>query len=173
MRNATTPLVEKSVVHSLQRHRGFSLIELLIVVLIIGVIAAFAYPNYRNYVTEARRSEGQRLLLLAAAQQERFYTQCGYYATAFATAANTPNTCNTGAATGVLGMMNNLAEIPFYSLTVGPDPASTNNIATSYLLTATPSGIQLTNDTYCGNLTLSSQGVKGQSGPLGAGCWKR
>lgn len=175
MRNIAIPRAGKTIINPLQRYEGFTLLEIMIVVVIIGILAAIAYPSYQRYVTEARRAEGQRLLLLAAAQQERFYSQCGYYAISFTPAA-TPvpvNLCNANAAAGVLGVKNNLPDIPYYSLTVTPDPATTNNIATSYLLTATPSGIQLTNDTQCGNLSLSSQGVKGQTGPFGVSCWKR
>ena len=167
MRNATTPIAEKTANHPSRRHGGFTLMEIMIVVVILGVIAAIAYPAYQRYVTEARRSEGQRLLFLAAAQQERVYTQCGWYASNFAT----PRACGAAAGNGDLGMLNNIPEIPFYTLRI--DAGTTGNIATSYLLTATPSGIQLAKDTDCGNLTLSSQGTKGQTGPLGAFCWKR
>lgn len=150
----------------MSRHYGFTLIEVMVVVVIVAILAGIAYPSYTQYVTDARRSEGQRLLFLAAAQQEKFFTECGQYASNF----GTPLNC----AGSVLGVANTLADVPYYSLRVSPDPATTNNIATSYLLTAVPSGVQLSNDTNCINLTLTSQGIKSQSGAnTGNRCWKR
>lgn len=159
----------KFVVREMQRHMGFTLVELMVTLVIVAILAGIAYPSYTRYVTDTRRGEGQRLLLLAAAQQEKFYTQCGWYASTF----GTPLVCN-AAGNGVLGIPNTLPDVPYYSLRVTPDPATTNNIATSYLLTAVPTGPQLTNDTDCLNLTITSQGIKSQSGlNVGNRCWKR
>lgn len=150
----------------MSRHYGFTLIEIMVVVVIVAILAGIAYPSYTQYVTDARRSEGQRLLFLAAAQQEKFFTECGRYASNFGAPLDCPG--------NVLGVANTSVDVPYYSLRVTPDPATTNNIATSYLLTAVPSGPQLSNDTNCINLTLSSQGIKWQSGlNTGNRCWKR
>ncbi|MQK16898.1 prepilin-type N-terminal cleavage/methylation domain-containing protein, partial [Escherichia coli] len=55
--------------------RGFTLIELMVAVAIISILAAIAYPSYREYVNRGNRSEGQALLSDAAAAQERYYAQ--------------------------------------------------------------------------------------------------
>jgi type IV pilus assembly protein PilE len=65
-----------------KRHAaGFTLIEVMIVVVIIMIIAAFVYPNYRDYVRQARRSDAQSALLRWAALQEKFYSDCRTYTT--------------------------------------------------------------------------------------------
>ena len=59
--------------------RGVTLLELMIVVVIIGILTAIAYPNYREYVTRAKRTEAKAALLQIATQQERFYLQNNSY----------------------------------------------------------------------------------------------
>ena len=55
--------------------RGFTLIEVMITVAIVGILAAVAYPSYREYVERSRRSEAQGVLAEAAQWMERFYAE--------------------------------------------------------------------------------------------------
>ena len=78
---------------------GVTLLELMIVVVIIGLLAAIAYPNYRQYAARAKRNEAKAALLQIATLQERFYLQNNSYTTdmtelGFKLASN--NTSDTG-----------------------------------------------------------------------------
>ena len=55
--------------------RGFTLIELMIVVAIIAVLASVAYPSYKEYVARSRRAEARAVLVAAQQWMERFYTE--------------------------------------------------------------------------------------------------
>ncbi len=60
---------------------GMTLMELMIVVVIIGIITAIAFPNYREFVARAKRSEAKAALLQIATNQERFYLQNSTFTT--------------------------------------------------------------------------------------------
>ena len=62
-----------------QKMRGITLMELMIVVVIIGILTAIAYPNYRQYAARAKRNEARAALLQIATLQERFYLQNNSY----------------------------------------------------------------------------------------------
>ena len=66
---------------NLRRQSGITLLELMIVVIIVGVMAAVAYPNYRDFVDRAKRNEAKAILLEIAQNQERFYLQNSRYGT--------------------------------------------------------------------------------------------
>lgn len=61
--------------------RGVTLLELMIVVVIIGLMAAIAYPNYREFVARAKRNEAKAMLLEVATAEEAFYLQNSRYGT--------------------------------------------------------------------------------------------
>ncbi len=132
---------------------GFSLIELMIAVLILGILATIAYPNYTAYVDAGRRTDGQSALLDAAQRLERCYSSEMSYSTG-----------NCG--TLVSNLNGATSEQGFYTLSV---TAGT----TSYTLKAAPQGVHA--DDRCGTLELDqtgSQGVTGADSGIDADdCW--
>ena len=67
----------------MRNERGFTLIELMIVVAVVAILAAVGYPSYRDYVARGQRSQGQQLLSDIAQRQEQFLLDSRRYATAF------------------------------------------------------------------------------------------
>ena len=64
-----------------RKMRGITLTELLIVIVMIGILAAIGYPNYREFAARAKRNEAKAALLQIATNQERFYLQNNTYTT--------------------------------------------------------------------------------------------
>ena len=131
----------------MRMYKGFTLIELMIVVAVVAILAAIAYPSYQEYVLRSRRVEAQSLLNDAAARQERFRSQNGVYTNQVTSLKLSPNSTH-----------------GFYVLSI-------TATATTYSLTATRQGAQ-TKDTRCGDFTLDQAGVRGVSVGDVANCWK-
>lgn len=133
---------------------GFTLIELMITVVIVGILASIAYPSYRNYVTQTRRSDAQIALTQAANQQERFFTECNWYAATL----NGTRGCGTNT-TGILGISTASPEGHYtLSLSAGTITSGCTAYSCGYTLVATPvaTGPQA-ND---GNFRIDSLGNK-------------
>lgn len=131
---------------------GFSLVELLIAMAIIAILATIAVPSYQNYITNARRSDGQTALFDLASRMEQYYSDNNTYQTA---------TIGTGNATDVLS--SNTSPEGWYTLSI------TTQTPTTYTLQATPQNAQGSADTRCQSLTLNHLGIKSiTDGPAGA-----
>lgn len=138
----------------LARAAGFTLLELMIVVAIVGILSAIAYPSYQSYVRKGNRSEAQQFMLEISNRQEQYVLDSRAYTATLASGglnvARQDWTCVTTTCTN-----------KFYSiavtLTAGPPQ--------TYSITATATGTQAAD----GNLTYTSAGVKSRS--LGDGKW--
>ena len=138
--------------------RGFTLIELMIVVAIVGILAGIAYPSYQNHILRTGRADGQAKLLEIMAAQERFYSQNQTYVA---------NLGAGGLGYGVAAGAAVRTEDQRYDINAAVCAGTV--ITNCVLLTATRRGAQLSDNT-CGNLTLDSRGTKGAGGAI-ATCW--
>ena len=129
---------------------GFTLIEVMIVVAIIGILAAIAVPSYSQFVLESRRTDATSSVLDCAAKLERNFTANNSYATA--------------------GVCTNTSIDGFYALTT---PILT---ATTFTVTATATGSQL-NDDECRTISLTHLGRQSATDATAANssntCWKK
>ncbi|MBK5969782.1 MULTISPECIES: type IV pilin protein [Thiorhodovibrio] len=146
-------------------HRGFTLIELMITVAIVGILAAIAYPSYQEHVLKSWRANAASCLLEMANRMERRYTGSSSYAAPTDDALTTSGCATEGDMPGRYGFAYN----------------GTPN-ATTFQIDATPEsdGPQVSDD--CGTLTINQWGQKGAAGADPstdegkakiAECWRR
>jgi type IV pilus assembly protein PilE len=134
----------------LLKNNGFTLIELMITVAIVGILAAIAYPNYTQYVERSRRTDAKAVLLEASQFMERKFTENRSYASVSTGLAQAPRE---GEA--------------WYNLTV-----SVPSGGGSYVLTAAPKPGWTPKK--CDKLTLSNIGEKGTTSTDSVDeCWNR
>lgn len=140
-----------------RRMAGFTLIEMMIVVGVIGILAAVAYPSYTEYRIKSRRADCKAVMLTAASSLERRFSIDNRYPLEGDTEAEEP------IADPIAGFSCPLSDDPAnYDLAyeVADDGAS-------FTLTATPTAIQAADS--CGTLTLTNTGARRASGT--GSCW--
>jgi type IV pilus assembly protein PilE len=147
----------------MKRNRGFTMIELMVVLAILAALGALAYPTYTSYLTRTRRIEAQVAMIEALAQQERYYTQHNSYV-AFS-AASLPEAPRfkwwSGSTVAVSGYELDAQACPGHGLNecvqIRARPG-TGRVDTRF------------SDPDCGTLTINSTGEHGASGTFER-CW--
>ena len=138
----------------MNRQSGFTLVELMIVLVIASILVGIAVPAYTDSVAKGRRAEAKSEVLQAAQTLQRCFTRFNAF-----------NDANCG----VVATLNGAgitSENGHYTIT------ATTLTATTYTLQAAPQGGQASDDAGCGNLTLTSTGTKGVSGTHSVNdCW--
>lgn len=119
--------------------RGFTLLELMVVVVVMSILATIAVTSYNRYAFRARRADGQELLMRVANAQERYYATFNKY--------------GSEPVTGDLKLGSVTSEKGYYTVTL-----NSTDITKDYTATATPQGGQARD--VCGALSIDSKGTK-------------
>ena len=138
----------------IRQHQGFSLIELMIVVAIVGILGAIAIPSYSRYVVKSNRAAAEGFITSVASKQQQYMLDARAYAPNMATLGYTSS--------NIPSEVSNNYNVSI-TLVVGPPPG--------YVITATPTGSQLSRDTQCGSVSINQAGTKTQSAGTVADCW--
>ncbi len=133
------------------KRNGFTLIELMVVVAIVGILAAIAYPSYNEYVKKTRRAEVVAIMLENAQLMERFYSQSGTYVGASIVAQSPAD------GTAV------------YDIAVD----DTNTSETAFIINATAVSGGVMDGDECASLSIDELGTQGSGSGSNAVCWRR
>ena len=152
---------------------GFTLIELIVAVTIVGLLTVIAVPAYRSYVLRSNRAVAKAVLVDMAAREETYFVDRKTYGALSVLGLNTY--LNRDSSTSATQTSNSI-----YKLTVGalistscPATGLTSSVTSGgYTVAATPVGTQV-NDTSCVSLCLTSTGIRLASAGTAADCWSR
>jgi type IV pilus assembly protein PilE len=137
--------------------RGFTLVELMVVIVIASILMAIAIPSYKNSIRKSRRTDAKTALLDLAGREERFNSTNGAYSVTASQLgyAAFPTAVGSG----------------YYTIAAPTVVAATATAVGSFSITATPVvGSDQAKDTACGAFTLTSTGAQTVSGAA-TDCW--
>lgn len=147
---------------------GFTLIELMIAVAIVGILAAIAYPQYVEYVRKGRRAECRSALLVGAQKMEKFYSNNNQYPTTVVAAAISNNSNELGPNPALT--LNAGASCDITIVLGSVQPPAPGGVAATFTLRAKPRPPYT--DAFCTEMTLNELSFKGQLGSDPGRCWR-
>jgi type IV pilus assembly protein PilE len=133
--------------------KGFTLIELMVVILIVGILSGIAYPSYLDYIQKSRRAEAQSTLIDLASRQEMYYLDHHEYATNLSS--------DLGMSANPLITVNG-----YYSI-----QTSSATPTIGFVLTATAIA-QQSDDSDCATLSINESQKKTATNANSTNCWK-
>ncbi len=137
---------------------GFTLIEVMIVVVIVGILIAVALPGYQNSLQKGRRADAKAALLDVAGRQEQYMLDRGTY---------TNDMTELG-----FGADPMVSEEQHYTVDATDCSGGTTDLNRCYLITATPrAGSPQVDDARCTTIVLNSNGAKTATGSDTDSCW--
>jgi type IV pilus assembly protein PilE len=136
---------------------GFTLVELMIVIVIVAILAAIAIPAYQHEIQESRRTEARTAILDLAAREQRFFATNNTFTNNFANLGYAAVGSNPASVTVGSGYYQVAINVP----ATAPDPNSGNLAPPSFSITATPAaGSPQLSDTACASFTVDSAGYQ-------------
>jgi len=147
------------------RQSGFTLIEIMIVIVIIGVLVAIALPSYRDKVIRSHRADGKTAIMQCAVKQERQFTKRNKYASA--------NVCDTTSPDGYYTV-----SVAVFDMANDGSCTAGNSNLDCFVITARPTSKAGQNeDTTCATMTLDNIGLKkatdSSNNTTSDECWSR
>ena len=152
----------QAAVKAYERIRGFTLIELMMVIAIIGILAAIAFPGYQQYVTRTKRGAAKSVIVQVMDRQAQYYVDNKGFATDLA---------DLGWGASTFAIERGGKEVA----TTSGDRTYVIQLAegasaTAFTVEAVPQLTQATKDAKCGTLSITHTGVKSVSG-TSTDCW--
>ena len=152
------------------RSRGFTLVELMVVVGIVGLLTSVAYPSFTEYVTRAKRQSAQEVLYRITSQQEQFFADNKTYAR---------DMTDLGHGSWLMGVNDEgdivtwgSANMNYGLAFIGLGTPTASGATLTYLAYAFPFGVQNTRDAKCGAMWLDESGQRYSYGSSGTEkCW--
>jgi type IV pilus assembly protein PilE len=140
---------------------GFTLIEMMVVVVIVAILASIAVPAYTNSVRKSRRTEAKTAITDFAAREERLYATQNVYSTDPVALGYTAAGGNWPVSTGM-----------YYQIEAPSSAPSTATTPATFSVTVDPSpGSPQLSDTACASFTLTNTGLQGATGTNPTSCW--
>lgn len=139
-----------------RQQRGFTLIELMIAVAVVGILATIAISSYRSQTMRSNRTDGRAELLQIQLAEQKYYLQ------------NNTFTANLAAAPPAGLGMPTTSPRGYYTLAVAA--GGTGTLATSFQVTATAVGGQTQDDPNCLTLQIDDTGTRTPNDA--SGCWR-